>query len=153
MRLTRENEGASGNVHFSATSMLRNSRGVRDTLREHVYDAPALVPASPWLATAPAARPQVTATFDSAFNATAVQLSAAVQPSTWIVRARSGSQWQTLLLPGTATSTFIDWTNGVAPELIAVSAVDRVGVESEPALLLETAVAVTATRSASRPPK
>ena len=75
---------------------------MRDTLHQHVYDAPALVPASPWLATAPAMRPQATATLDSAFNATAVQLNAAVQPSTWIVRARSGSHWQTVLLPGSS---------------------------------------------------
>jgi hypothetical protein len=50
IKVTRGQAGASGNVHFSATPLLRRDPdGLTQRLLQDVYAQPALVPASPWL--------------------------------------------------------------------------------------------------------
>lgn len=46
--LTRQEPGASGNVHFSMRVLMRNTGGINDALKK-VYAEPALIPESPWL--------------------------------------------------------------------------------------------------------
>ena len=135
IRLTREHPGANGNIHFSASSLLRNPDGLSDAFRTTTYAHAALVPASPWLSKGPAPKPLVVATPDAGLNATALTMEAAVDPPhSWIVHSRHADTWHTLLLPGATRETNIDWKNGIPPDAIAVIAVDRVGVESKPAL-------------------
>lgn len=49
IKLTRDQKGATGNVHFSMVAFLQNRKNMTDILTEGVYSSPALVPASPWL--------------------------------------------------------------------------------------------------------
>jgi uncharacterized lipoprotein YddW (UPF0748 family) len=136
VRLTRAHGGVTGNIHFSASSLRRNSGGLHEAFRNTLYPAPALVPASPWLSPGPPEKPLVTATPDAALHATALTLhSRGALGSRWIVHARWGEEWETLLLPARTDETHIDWRRGVPPDLIAVTVVDRAGVESEPVLL------------------
>lgn len=58
IELTRKNEGATGNVHFSMRVFLLNAQGLNDTLKAGPYKEMALVPASPWLDSAPPASPK-----------------------------------------------------------------------------------------------
>jgi hypothetical protein len=135
IRLTREIAGSTGNIHFSARSLLGNPDGLSDALRTAVYAEPALVPASPWLSPGRLLPPTAELELDQAARATTVRVPAAApRPSTWIVRARWGTDWQTLLLPGTVTTMRVLWRDGQPPGLVAVSAVDRAGVEGEPAV-------------------
>jgi len=135
VRLTRASAHATGNIHFSASSLLKNPLGVFDALRADPYASPALVPATPWLSDAPPAAPRVTATLDEGLVATALHISAPAQPRTWIVHTRHAGQWSTLLVGGSATGFHVDWKDGRPPELIAVVAVDRLGVQSAATLL------------------
>jgi hypothetical protein len=49
----------------------------------------------------------------------------------WVVRYRTGTEWTTLLLPGTQlTHMFNGGRNSPGPDNVAVSAVDRTGNES-----------------------
>ncbi|PKO16209.1 hypothetical protein CVU37_11335 [candidate division BRC1 bacterium HGW-BRC1-1] len=52
--LTREQPGATGEVHFSARAIMRNQGGVADALLAGPYAKPALIPESPWLPPPPA---------------------------------------------------------------------------------------------------
>jgi uncharacterized lipoprotein YddW (UPF0748 family) len=136
VRLARAHPGTTGNVHFSASSLLRNPRGLGDALRSTTYAAPALVPATPWLSSGTPARPFVHADLDGGLHATALTLQPGAQaPSRWIVQARWQGEWLTLLLPGATRETHVEWTDGHAPDMIAVRLVDRAGVESEPVIL------------------
>ncbi|CAN5664981.1 hypothetical protein BH23GEM9_BH23GEM9_31360 [soil metagenome] len=136
VRLTREHSGATGNIHFSATSLRRNPGGLHEAFRGSIYAAPALVPASPWLANGPTPPPSVSATPDPGLHATAVYLEPRGEGvARWIVQARWGDEWETVLLPGRTAEYHFDWRRGMAPDLIAVRLVDRAGVESDPVML------------------
>jgi uncharacterized lipoprotein YddW (UPF0748 family) len=139
VRLTREHAGATGNVHFSATGLLRNADGLADAFRGSVYAAPALVPASHWLGNGIPPAPRVHAEADDAFRVTRVRLAAdGARPARWIVHARRRGAWGTELLPGSAAEASLGWSYGEPPEMVAVSYVDRVGVESQPVVLTFT---------------
>jgi uncharacterized lipoprotein YddW (UPF0748 family) len=137
VRLTREHSGATGNVHFSITGLLRNPDGLADAFRTRVYNSPALVPASHWLGNGTPPAPYVTATPDDALHATQVILATGgTRAARWIVHARRNNAWQTLLLPGRHDEVYVDWSEGAPPDVIAISYIDAVGVESEAAMLL-----------------
>jgi uncharacterized lipoprotein YddW (UPF0748 family) len=137
VRLTREHAGATGNIHFSVTGLLRNPDGLGDAFRTHVYNAPALVPASPWLGNGTPARPAVRATPDAGMHATQLSFNSnGTRAARWIVHARRSNVWQTLLLPGRNEEVYIDWRDGTPPDLVAISFIDAAGLESEPAVLM-----------------
>ena len=128
IRLTRMQPQASGNVHFSMTSFLRNQAGMNDTLVSGPYAAPALPPATPWLKAPPPPVPAPRVL--QASGATQVRLApqGPSAPWQWVVRLRTDTAWMTMILPG-VTST---WTvpAGIAPTKVTVSALNRVGTES-----------------------
>lgn len=134
VRLTREHDGATGNIHFSVTGLLRNADGLADAFRGTVYAAPALVPASHWLGNGTPPRPQLVATPDEGMHATQLAFRTGGEPARrWIIHARRNGAWQTLLLPGRDEEVWVDWSDGSPPDIVAVSYIDRVGVESVPA--------------------
>lgn len=148
---TRTQNGATGNVHFSMKSLMGSGeagdKGAR--LRETVYAEPALVPASPWLDAAPPAKPaSLTATAPRSGEA-GVSLPGLVTwspgsktaPAPWLylVQARSGGVWRTVaLVPGAQTACPLPFTSSsgeAAPDAVAVSAVSRNAVQSQPLML------------------
>jgi uncharacterized lipoprotein YddW (UPF0748 family) len=139
VRLTRADAGAAGNVHFSMHSLLRDRGGIAAALRDIVYATPALVPASPWLGEAPPAAPTVAATPDEGARVLALALEAnGSRPSAWIVQKRFGDAWQTLMLPSPRRALTIEWDENGPPDVVAVRAVGRTGVEGEPAVLVRS---------------
>src|SRR5438445_2574518 len=56
VRATRDQKGATGNIHFSMKPILRNAGGLADVLQS-VYTEPALIPAVTWIKSAPPAKP------------------------------------------------------------------------------------------------
>jgi uncharacterized lipoprotein YddW (UPF0748 family) len=139
VRLTRANPGATGNVHFSATSLLRDRDGLGDTFRSQLYVQPALVPASPWLSPGRLVKPALTIEPQPELSTTTIAIIYDGEPARWIVHARYGSEWHTRLLPGATRRVHVTWRDS-APDLIAVSPVDRTGVEGEAAVYIREMV-------------
>jgi len=140
IRLTRQQPGAQGNIHFSVSSLLRNVDGLSDTLRTRTYAEPALVPAAHWLSPGVPTAPPVTLAQDSTAHATDVRLDYGVtHPTRLILQTSWGGEWETRLIPGSTRELRIEWKNGAPPDIIAVRAVDRVGVEGEPAVFVRPA--------------
>ncbi|HEX6631907.1 MAG TPA: family 10 glycosylhydrolase [Gemmatimonadaceae bacterium] len=133
VRLTRQNEGAGGNIHFSMKALLEDGGRIVQPLRRAAYETAALVPASPWLeqgdppdAIVRMARP---ARGDQGVS---LELASGKldHVRTWIVRARFGSDWSVRLVPGPQRSYFVAAEeDGALPTELVVSAVDRAGVE------------------------
>jgi uncharacterized lipoprotein YddW (UPF0748 family) len=133
IRLTRLQPLASGNVHFSMTSFLKNQAGMNDTLVSGPYASPALPPATPWLKASPPPTPAPRVV--QAAGATQLRLAPQGKsaPWQWVVRLRTDTAWVTMILPGATTT----WTvpAGIAPTKVTVSALNRVGTESSPVSL------------------
>ncbi|MGQ0539877.1 MAG: glycoside hydrolase family 10 protein [Gemmatimonadaceae bacterium] len=152
VRVTRREPGASGNVHFSMKAFgLSDELSAR--LTSDVYDVPALVPASPWLADSVPPAPRALARRSQ--GTWEVRLTPAPNSSVWLwtVRWKSGDAWQSRILLGSHRSLRLDRVSdadaqrGSAPTIV-VTALDRAGLESEPVIL--GGPLLTATAAAGR---
>lgn len=135
IQATRDQPGATGNVHFSMKCLMRNQGGISDALLAGPYAEPALVPASPWLDNQAPGKPKLTQGKNTATGSAALSWrpTGAEKVWQWVVRVKNGDQWSTQILPGQQTSLDVDLSAG--PVLGAVSAVDRCGNESGVATL------------------
>ncbi len=148
--LTRRQGTTTGNVHFSMSVFMPKGsaagRGERDALAARLiretYAAPALVPASPWLAQTNArlATPSVREEHDQRTGATF--LIASAPPSqvvrTWVIARWDGTAWRTELRPGDTaplTLTVPATGDGIG---YWISWIDRIGLESPRAGWLRT---------------
>ncbi len=132
---TRAQTGASGNVHFSATAFLQDRDSLATRLSRSVYDALALVPASPWMTVPPQGAPQVAitrATSSGPWTATLTP-TAETQPQWWLVQTRNlEGTWRSTLMKGDLKRITIP----ASADRVAVRAVDRAAVES-PAVVVK----------------
>lgn len=143
--LTRARPEATGNIHFSARNFFTNPDSLVDRLTMGPYADLALVPASPWIRSAPLATPTLRLaerdTTDSLAPVRVAIRRGKDAPFLWLVRARSdSSDWSAQVIDGTTTA--ID----LPPRTrhVRVSAIDRVWNESA-AAKLEVPPARTAT--------
>jgi len=125
VRATRDQKGATGNIHFSMKPLLRNTGGVADALKK-VYSEVAVVPASRWLSAKKPATPK------AEWKGNDLVLRAADEAGLrwFVVREYDGEQWRTRVVftgRGAAASRFEK-----KPQRVIVSAVDRFGNESVP---------------------
>jgi hypothetical protein len=110
-------------------SLLVNRGGVVDTLRTSLFDAPALVPSSPWLSAPPMVRPRVHIEHDADERTTTLTVEPIDEPpSLWIVRVYSAGAWAGTTADGRSERLLLRW-DCEAPAAIAVSGVGRTGVE------------------------
>jgi uncharacterized lipoprotein YddW (UPF0748 family) len=123
--LTRRQPGASGNVHFSMKALLANQGGVADSLGAGAYARPALVPETAWLPGRAPGAPSVAVVGGSAPAALFAPAPGEAAPWLWVVRARSGRDWRTAVLPGAQAR--LDAADGRAPDEVLVFGVDRTG--------------------------
>lgn len=138
IKTTRGIAGATGDVHFSMTALMENRGGLAQILQTGIYAQPALVPASPWLDAVPPDPPAVSAHTDPFSRlGTLSWYSVGGEPAwLWVVQVRAAGLWTTQILPGARTSLPLPMSGGpTAPDLIAVSAVDRCGNQSKPSIL------------------
>lgn len=127
--VTRTRPGASGHVHFSMVALMQNRKGIGDQLRSNAYVGPALVPATPWLGNDTPGTPAVTGARKG--NGVYLKLAAGKANALYAVWSRYGGQWRFAVVPASR----VDWTvpDDVKlgqPDLVVVSAVDRLGNES-----------------------
>lgn len=130
IQIARRQPGVDGQILYHLRTLQENQ-----TLAEVVraqYLQPALVPASPWLNSIPPNRPKLTLDESRAGWRCEWAMAGGGPAWLWVLQFRSHEVWTTEILPANQTSrTFHD----SQPDVIAVSAVDRAGNESEPAAL------------------
>ena len=93
----------------------------------------ALVPASPWLDSVPPQIPTVRTGRDAGSGALILNLQPQGTEPTWlwVIRARTGTQWTTDIVPGFHRSYAFP-VSSTSPDAVVVTAVDRTGNESAP---------------------
>jgi uncharacterized lipoprotein YddW (UPF0748 family) len=133
IKVTREIPNANGHIHWSMKSLMQN-KNLADEVKS-LYDEPALVPASPWMAGSAPAKPVVSA--KSQKNQIKVQWNSPGREKTawWVLQTRTGTIWSTEILPGEKSSQTISLRGAREPNVIAVSAVNRVGAMGVPAVV------------------
>lgn len=134
--VTRRQPGATGNVHFSMKSLMPANSPLPQRLAAESYAEPALVPASPWLHDQAPRKPRLHVRRDREGGPLVLgwRPGGSERPWLWVVQCRAGGQWRTDILPGDRTSLSLDAKDTV--DVVAVSAVDRLGNKSRPGYLL-----------------
>jgi uncharacterized lipoprotein YddW (UPF0748 family) len=127
IRLTRQQPGATGNVHFSMTSFLKNQAGMNDTLLIGPYAEIALPPASPWLKAPPPPVPALRILQNGGNTQLRLGVSGKGEPWQWLIRLRTDTAWVTMVVPGETER----WTvpGALSATTVTVSALNRVGTE------------------------
>ena len=124
---TRSREGASGNVHFSMTSLMESPDSLAERLASQAYAEPALVPAVPWLDRSVPTQPALFATRtrpnETVFT---VVPGDAREVFLWTVQSRVGERWSTAIEPGWKRELAV----AGAPDEVVVTAVGRTGNRS-----------------------
>ncbi len=147
IRLTRDQPGVSGNVHFNMTALMRGADGLDSRLANGPYARPALVPASPWLAGGAPVVPTVVAT--SAARSITLTISGAADagkstasssdPRWWLIRSRYGDGWRAQVVDAAAHAVTIrPGPDGEPPDIVVVNSIGRAGVQSPPVSLTTT---------------
>ena len=137
IQATRRQPGAGGEIFYHLRNLAQNPV-LLQTLRA-AYAQPALVPASPWLASAPPDRPGLSAVESNRshyYRLTASWMASGEPAWKWVLQFRgTNGVWTTEILPtGQTTRTFENET----PEIISVRAVNRLGNLGPPAVLEKT---------------
>jgi uncharacterized lipoprotein YddW (UPF0748 family) len=117
-----------GHIHFSMRGLLDNRGGLSDSLLAAPYEQPALVPASPWLDADPPASPQPSALMRGGFLVVTWSHEHTADVFRWVVYIQRGDEWEHRINDRHERGIAIDPTDVTA---LAVTAVDRVGNESE----------------------
>jgi uncharacterized lipoprotein YddW (UPF0748 family) len=139
--ITRAQKGATGNVYFSMQSFMSGHDGLPEKMVAGPYAARALVPASTWLDSVPPAAPLVRAGRDAGTGASTftLQPQGTEAPWLWVIRAHTGSDWSSEVVPGLQRFFMLPRApGGTEPDAVSVSAVDRSGNESAPVVLMLT---------------
>jgi uncharacterized lipoprotein YddW (UPF0748 family) len=130
IQIVRRQPRASGEIIYHLRNLLEN-HALTDVICAQ-YSQPALVPASPWLDSIPPDRPKLAVTIENSGARTHWEISGGKPAWLWVLQFRINNVWTTEILPANQTMrTFFD----SKPDVIAISAVDRVGNESAPVAL------------------
>ena len=114
-----------GQVHWSMKSLMQNRDGVSSGLAKNFYQQPALVPPMPWVNRNTPPTPRV------AVSGAIVRWGRVPGCAKYAVQARYGREWVLMAVsPGEAVNL------GKVPDAVAVSAVDRYGNSSVPAVFM-----------------
>jgi len=130
IKIVRTQPAARGEIFYHLRSVTDNPVLAAAVRAE--YAQTALVPASPWLDSAPPDKPKLTLGESRASLRFQWAVSGAEPARLWVLQCRINEVWTTEILPADQTSwAFLN----TRPEAVAVSAVDRTGNLSSPAVL------------------
>lgn len=130
--VTRSRSGVRGHLHFSIAPLMQNRKGIADQLKAQAYQTAALTPATPWLGSDAPPAPQASTRRES--NGVALKLSAGAgkAPAHYAIWSRYGNEWRFAVAPASRPVLLLaDDAAGGAAQAVVVSAVDRLGNESE----------------------
>jgi uncharacterized lipoprotein YddW (UPF0748 family) len=135
IQIARGTTGSTGHVLFNTTVVMENVDSIADKLAI-VYSEPALVPPSPWLDRVAPPAPRISIAVDSSTNESTVQLAPADRQVVrqWLVQTRIDSVWNTSLIPGTQRTHILKDAESAA-DVVSISAIDRAGNLSPPAVI------------------
>jgi uncharacterized lipoprotein YddW (UPF0748 family) len=149
--LTRNQPGAAGNVHFSMMSLVRADKlSVR--LKQGPYAVPALVPASPWLSSGNLQPPVVEHAADAEGVLVRIRPAPSSSPARWwLLRSRYVDGWRMQLVDAATPTVLLPVDGrGAPPDVVAVNAVGRSGVESGTVLLDSVATGASSLETGRR---
>jgi uncharacterized lipoprotein YddW (UPF0748 family) len=129
IEVTRDQPGASGNVHFSMKALMRNYDGIADKLKTGAYAELALVPESSWLGDETPARPEVEARRDGSNITIEMKLPDGKRPWQWIVHVQTDDGWKAAIVPGHKSRHLVRLVDEADAIHIVVSAVTRLSRE------------------------
>ncbi len=133
IQIVRRQSGAGGEIIYHLRNLLEN-RALADLVHAQ-YLQPALVPASRWLDSTPPDKPKLTFSESRAGWRFEWETAGGEPAWLWVLQFRSNEVWTTEILSANQTTqTF----SGSPPDIIAVSAIDRVENEGTPAALQKT---------------
>jgi len=130
IQITRKTLDAPGVIHWSHSALMKNE-SLKRTLEHGVYGQPALIPAFGWLGSAKPVKPSLTA--EAKGNSSTLRWSSADtnHPALWVLQTYQYSDWKTEILSGATSGK----TLNLKPDQVALTAVDRYGNTSTPAVL------------------
>ncbi len=131
IRLARKEPGASGHIHFRMSTLMHEG-ALASGLERQLYSQPALVPACPWLDRTTPDRPRLSISSSGGQAAAGWEPGRPGEVWLWVVQTRTGKTWTTEILPGSKRSRAFGRS---APDVIALTAIDRFGNASRPVVL------------------
>jgi uncharacterized lipoprotein YddW (UPF0748 family) len=132
IRLSEKQPVSAGHIHWNLKSLLRSSE-LQSELERGLYAQPALVPACPWLGSTSPAKPRLSVSGEGPASVRAAwEAGGEERPSLWVLQYQLKGSWETKILSGEKRSLVLPYT---IPEVLAMSAVDRVGKVSLPVAL------------------
>ena len=131
IRITRTQPGVSGCIFYSMSSLMKNAALAAAVQREFAAQS-ALVPAMPWLDSLPPGPPKLTVVEDRGAGLSVRWEATGKAVGLWILQYRTNEAWKTEILPAGQTTR---WFADFQPDVVAVSAVDRVGNAGAPAAI------------------
>lgn len=134
---TRDQPAVDGEVHFSMEAFLTDRDSVGTVLRRTVYAQQAIVPESPWMMAGTPTTPAIGFKRSADADSVTIAAGAGNQPRWWVIQLRTDGVWETHLIDAAAHACAVPRPRDAAshPDLVAVSAVDRVGNASGVAAL------------------
>ena len=121
-----------GQIFWGMRNLMPSRTGLAEKLQSEIYSSPALVPATPWLATnTTPAGPAVIAIPEKNFVKLTWSKTAASEVRAWVLQRRVNGVWFTDIFPATRTSCNLSGQ----PEVIAVTALDRLSRASAPTVV------------------
>ena len=129
IKATRGAPGVSGHVHWSMKALMHNGQFTSE-LESQLYNRPALTPPCAWLGKRGPSKPELTVRG----NLRQADWKPAMKDDVWlwVVQTRTRTQWTTKVLSSGDRGMLLD---KMRPEIIALTAVDRCGNASPPAVL------------------
>lgn len=120
-----------GYICWNMTSLMKNPDDLQRKLVQSINSVPALVPRFEWIPGAAPAKP------DLLVNPTGtdrlVSWKSRGQVFLWVVQTKHGGSWRTEIVP--ASDNVRRYAKGNMPEVMAVTAVSRLNVASEPVII------------------
>ena len=134
IRLTRQQPGACGNIHWNFKSLLKDQKGVATLLEDEIYTEPALMPAQPWLKSSTPQRPFFRVEKHDKFMKLFWDSPERVWQ--WVLQVKVGGTWKTEVINASETKREI-WHKepGSRPEVVALTSLDRYGNASPVAVV------------------
>ncbi len=136
IRHTQETEGAGGNVHFSMKALMPADHTMGDQLLEEAYSDQALIPSSPWLGGQIPSVPDISVSLTNSGYEASFTVKDGPDVWLWAVRTLVDGAWVVEFVPANR-SVYVLPTGyrKSPPEAIAVSAIERTGLEGRPMLV------------------
>jgi uncharacterized lipoprotein YddW (UPF0748 family) len=133
IRLTRNQAGANGHIHWNMKSLMRNP-SFDEVLERELYQQPALMPPCPWLGRSQPGKPKLTVAKAEPGSPLEMRWASGSSGKAWLwlLQTRTAGEWTKEILPANKISRV--W-NSAHPDVVAVSAVNRDGELSAPSVL------------------